>query len=249
MNFKGKVALVTGGASGIGRETARRFAELGASVVIADVDAEGGSDAVSELRNCGAEGLFVTCDVSDPLQVARLFEESDSRFDRLDVAINNAGIGGPWEQLQSYPHEGWDRVLAVNLTGVFYCMQEEIRRMIGKGGSIVNVSSIAGKRGLPNQAAYTASKHAVIGLTRVSAQEVARHDIRVNAVCPAYTDTPLIGPLIAGNTRRVEKMLERIPMRRFGKPHDIAEAIVWLCSDESSFVTGQAINLDGGMTA
>lgn len=249
MNFEGKVALVTGGASGIGRETARRFAELGASVIVADVDADGGSGAVSEVQQCGAEGLFVRCDVSDPLQVARLFDESASRFDRLDFAANNAGIGGPWEQIQSYPHEGWDRVLAVNLNGVFYCMQEEIRRMIGKGGSIVNVASIAGKRGLPNQAAYTASKHAVIGLTRVSAQEVARHDIRVNAVCPAYTDTPLIGPLIAGNTRRVEKMLERIPMRRFGKPHDIAEAIVWLCSDESSFVTGQAINLDGGMTA
>ncbi len=249
MNFEGKVALVTGGASGIGRETARRFAELGASVIVADVDADGGSEAVSEVQKCGAEGLFVRCDVSDPLQVARLFDESASRFDRLDFAANNAGIGGPWEQIQSYPHEGWDRVLAVNLNGVFYCMQEEIRRMIGKGGSIVNVASIAGKRGLPNQAAYTASKHAVIGLTRVSAQEVARHDIRVNAVCPAYTDTPLIGPLIAGNTRRVEKMLERIPMRRFGKPHDIAEAIVWLCSDESSFVTGQAINLDGGMTA
>jgi len=249
MNFEGKVALVTGGASGIGRETARRFAELGASVIVADVDADGGSEAVSEVQKCGAEGLFVRCDVSDPLQVARLFDESASRFDRLDFAANNAGVGGPWEQIQSYPHEGWDRVLAVNLNGVFYCMQEEIRRMIGKGGSIVNVASIAGKRGLPNQAAYTASKHAVIGLTRVSAQEVARHDIRVNAVCPAYTDTPLIGPLIAGNTRRVEKMLERIPMRRFGKPHDIAEAIVWLCSDESSFVTGQAINLDGGMTA
>jgi len=201
------------------------------------------------VQKCGAEGLFVRCNVSDPLQVARLFDESASRFDRLDFAANNAGIGGPWEQIQSYPHEGWDRVLAVNLNGVFYCMQEEIRRMIGKGGSIVNVASIAGKRGLPNQAAYTASKHAVIGLTRVSAQEVARHDIRVNAVCPAYTDTPLIGPLIAGNSRRAEKMLERIPMRRFGKPRDIAEAIVWLCSDESSFVTGQAINLDGGMTA
>jgi len=249
MNLEGKGALVTGGASGIGRETARRFAELGASVIVADVDADGGSEAVSEVQKCGAEGLFVRCDVSDPLQVARLFDESASRFDRLDFAANNAGIGGPWEQIQSYPHEGWDRVLAVNLNGVFYCMQEEIRRMIGKGGSIVNVASIAGKRGLPNQAAYTASKHAVIGLTRVSAQEVARHDIRVNAVCPAYTDTPLIGPLIAGNTRRVEKMLERIPMRRFGKPHDIAEAIVLLCSDESSFVTGQAINLDGGMTA
>ena len=121
--------------------------------------------------------------------------------------------------------------------------------MTGKGGSIVNVASIAGKRGLPNQAAYTASKHAVIGLTRVAAHETARHDIRVNAVCPVYTETPLFNPLIADNPRRAEKMLERIPMRRFGKPRDIAEAIVWLCSDQSRFITGQAINLDGGMTA
>lgn len=249
MNFEGKVALVTGGASGIGRETARRFAELGASVVIADLNAQSGPAAAAELRDRGAETLFVGCDVSDPRQVARLFDQAASRFHRLDFAVNNAGIGGPWEPLQTYPHEGWDSVLAVNLTGVFYCMQEEIKRMIGNGGAIVNVASIAGKRGLPYQAAYTASKHAVIGLTRVSAQEVARHDIRVNAVCPAYTDTPLITPLIAGNSRRVEKMLERIPMRRFGQPSDIAEAIVWLCSDESSFVTGQAVNLDGGMTA
>ena len=249
MNFEGKVALVTGGASGIGRATARRFAEGGASVVIADLDAQNGPAAAAELADRGAETLFVGCDVSDPRQVARLFDQAVSRFPRLDFAVNNAGIGGPWEPLQAYPHEGWDSVLAVNLTGVFYCMQEEIKRMIGKGGAIVNVASIAGKRGLPYQAAYTASKHAVIGLTRVSAQEVARHDIRVNAVCPAYTDTPLITPLIAGNSRRVEKMLERIPMRRFGQPSDIAEAIVWLCSDESSFVTGQAVNLDGGMTA
>ena len=249
MNFEGKVALVTGGASGIGRATARRFAELGASVVISDLDGQNGSAAAAELRARGARCIFVGCDVSDPRQVVHLLDLALSFFPRLDFAVNNAGIGGPWEPLQTYPHEGWDSVLAVNLTGVFYCMQQEIKRMIGNGGAIVNVASIAGKRGLPYQAAYTASKHAVIGLTRVSAQEVARHDIRVNAVCPAYTDTPLITPLIAGNSRRVEKMLERIPMRRFGKPGDIAEAIVWLCSDESSFVTGQAVNLDGGMTA
>ena len=241
--------MVTGAASGIGRETALRFAELGASVVVADVDAVGGSDSVNLVKECGAEGLFVQCDVSASQEVSRLFEEAANRFDRLDFAINNAGIGGPWEQLRSYPHEAWDKVLAVNLNGVFFCMQEEIGRMTGQGGSIVNVASIAGKHGLPNQAAYTASKHAVIGLTRVAAQEVARHSIRVNAVCPVYTETPLFNPMIADNPGRAEKMLERIPMRRFGKPRDIADAIVWLCSDQSRFITGQAINLDGGMTA
>ncbi len=249
MNFNKNVALVTGAASGIGRETALRFAELGASVVVADVDSEGGRDTVDQVQACGADGLFVRCEVSDPQDVARLVQQAVSRFDRLDFAVNNAGIGGPWEPLRSYPHEGWDRVLAVNLTGVFYCMQEEIGTMTGQGGSIVNVASLAGKLGLPNQAAYTASKHAVIGLTRVAAQEVARHNIRVNAVCPVFTETPLFNPLIAGNPGRAEKMLERIPMRRFGKPRDIADAIVWLCSDQSRFITGQAINLDGGMTA
>jgi len=249
MNLDGNVALVTGAASGIGRETAIRFAELGAAVVVADVDAVGGSDSVNSVQECGAEGLFVQCDVSDAHEVARLFEEVAIRFDRLDFAVNNAGIGGPWEKLHAYPHEGWDRVLAVNLNGVFYCMQEEISRMTALGGSIVNVASIAGKHGLPNQAPYTASKHAVIGLTRVAAQEVARHNIRVNAVCPVYTETPLFNPLIADNPGRAQKMLERIPMRRFGKPRDIADAIVWLCSDQSRYITGQAINLDGGMTA
>lgn len=249
MNLDGNVALVTGAASGIGRETAIRFAELGASVVVADVDAVGGSDSVNMVQEYGAEGLFVQCDVSDSQDVARLFEKVAIRFDRLDFAVNNAGIGGPWEKLHAYPHEAWDRVLAVNLNGVFYCMQEEICRMTGPGGSIVNVASIAGKHGLPNQAPYTASKHAVIGLTRVAAQEVARHNIRVNAVCPVYTETPLFNPLIADNPGRAQKMLERIPMRRFGLPRDIADAIIWLCSDQSRFITGQAINLDGGMTA
>lgn len=249
MNFKGNVALVTGAASGIGRETALRFAELGAAVVVADVDADGGSDAVDQVQACGTDALFVRCDVSDPQNVARLMEQAANRFDQLDFAVNNAGIGGPWEPLRSYPHEGWDRVLAVNLTGVFYCMQEEITRMTGQGGSIVNVASIAGKHGLPYQAAYTASKHAVIGLTRVAAQETARHNIRVNAVCPVYTETPLFNPLIADNPAREQKMLDRIPLRRFGKPRDIADAIVWLCSDQSQFITGQAINIDGGMTA
>ena len=145
--------------------------------------------------------------------MGRMVEESVNCFGRLDFAVNNAGIAGPWQPLQNYPHDGWDRVLGVNLTGVFYCMQAEIRRMADSGGAIVNIASIAGKLGLPNQAAYTASKHGVIGLTRVAAQEAARHNIRVNAVCPVYTETPLFSPMIADNPRRAQKMLERIPMR------------------------------------
>ena len=249
MDFAGYVALITGAGSGIGRAAALRFAELGASVVAADVNANGGAETLHLVQEFGSEGLFVQCDVSDPVAVGRMVEESVNCFGRLDFAVNNAGIAGPWQPLQNYPHDGWDRVLGVNLTGVFYCMQAEIRRMADSGGAIVNIASIAGKLGLPNQAAYTASKHGVIGLTRVAAQEAARHNIRVNAVCPVFTETPLFSPMIADNPRRAQKMLERIPMRRFGQPQDIADAIVWLCSEQSRFVTGQAINLDGGMTA
>jgi NAD(P)-dependent dehydrogenase (short-subunit alcohol dehydrogenase family) len=249
MDFAGHVALITGAGSGIGRAAALRFAELGASVVVADVNANGGGETIHLVQEFGSEGLFVQCDVSDPVAVGRMVEESVNCFGRLDFAVNNAGIAGPWQPLQNYPHDGWDRVLGVNLTGVFYCMQAEIRRMADSGGAIVNIASIAGKLGLPNQAAYTASKHGVIGLTRVAAQEAARHNIRVNAVCPVYTETPLFSPMIADNPRRAQKMLERIPMRRFGQPQDIADAIVWLCSEQSRFITGQAINLDGGMTA
>ncbi len=249
MDFTGHVALITGAGSGIGRAAALRFAQLGASVVAADVNADGGSETIRLVQELGNEGLFVQCDVSDPVAVARMVEESVNCFGRLDYAVNNAGIGGPWQPLQNYPHDGWEKVLAVNLSGVFYCVQEEIRLMTGSGGAIVNIASIAGKQGLPNQSAYTVSKHGVIGLTRVAAQEVARHNIRVNAVCPVYTETPLFMPMIADNPRRAEKMLERIPLRRFGQPEEIADAIAWLCSEQSRFVTGQAINLDGGMTA
>lgn len=247
--FADNVALITGAASGIGRAVARRFADLGAAVAVCDVDEDGGAETVRLLRESGAFALYLSCDVADASAVARLHDEIISRFGRLDCAVNNAGIGGPWERFESYPRDGWERVLAVNLNGVFYCMQEQIKRMADSSGAIVNISSIAGKRGLPYQAAYTASKHGVIGLTRVAAQEAARYNIRVNAVCPVYTHTPLFEPLIAANPRRAQKMLERIPMRRFAQPQEIADTVIWLCSEQARFITGQALNADGGMTA
>ena len=247
--FADNVALITGAASGIGRAVARRFADLGAAVAVCDVDEDGGAETVRLLRESGAFALYISCDVADAGAVARLHDEIISRFGRLDCAVNNAGIGGPWERFESYPRDGWERVLAVNLNGVFYCMQEQIKRMADSSGAIVNISSIAGKRGLPYQAAYTASKHGVIGLTRVAAQEAARYNIRVNAVCPVYTHTPLFEPLIAANPRRAQKMLERIPMRRFAQPQEIADTVIWLCSEQARFITGQALNADGGMTA
>ena len=247
--FADNVALITGAASGIGRAVARRFADLGAAVAVCDVDEDGGAETVRLLRESGAFALYIRCDVADASAVARLHDKIVSRFGRLDCAVNNAGIGGPWERIESYPRDGWERVLAVNLNGVFYCMQEQIKRMADSSGAIVNISSIAGKRGLPYQAAYTASKHGVIGLTRVAAQEAARYNIRVNAVCPVYTHTPLFEPLIAANPRRAEKMLERIPMRRFAQPQEIADTVIWLCSEQARFITGQALNVDGGMTA
>ncbi len=228
---------------------ARRFAALGASVVVCDVDDDGGAETVRLLQETGAVALFINCDVADANAVARLHDEIVSRFGRLDCAVNNAGIGGPWERIESYPRDGWERVLAVNLSGVFYCLQEQLKRMADSSGAIVNISSIAGKRGLPYQAAYTASKHGVIGLTRVAAQEAARCNIRVNAVCPVYTHTPLFEPMIADNPRRAEKMKERIPLRRFAHPQEIADTVTWLCSDQARFITGQALNVDGGMTA
>ncbi len=247
--FVEKVALITGAASGIGRAVARRFAALGAAVVVCDVDEDGGAETVRRVKETGAAARFVSCDVADARAVVRLHDEIISRFGRLDCAVNNAGIGGPWERLESYPRDDWERVLAVNLSGVFYCMQEQIKRMADSSGAIVNISSIAGRRGLPYQAPYTASKHGVIGLTRVAAQEAARYNIRVNAVCPVYTHTPLFEPLIAANPRRAEKMLERIPLRRFAQPQEIADTVTWLCSEQARFITGQALNVDGGMTA
>lgn len=250
MSFQGKIALITGAGSGIGRATALAFAAVGAAVVVSDVHETGGQETVALVEQAGGEAFFVGADVSRPDEVAALVAETVRRCGRLDIAVNNAGIGGAWARTADYPLDDWARVLAVNLSGVFYCMQQELRQMVAQGsGAIVNVASIAGQRALANAPAYTASKHGVIGLTRTAAQEYARQNIRVNAVCPVFTRTPLFEGMIEGNDRLAERLMQNIPARRFGEPQEIADAILWLCSDAAGFVTGQALNVDGGLTA
>ncbi len=249
-SFTGKIVLITGAGSGIGRATALAFAARGAAVVVADVNETGGQETVALVISAGGKALFIGADVSKPDEVEALVGETVRRFGRLDIAVNNAGIGGAWARTADYPLADWERVLAVNLSGVFYCMQQELRQMLAQGGGvIVNVASIAGIRALANAPAYTASKHGVIGLTRTAAQEYARQKIRVNAVCPVFTRTPLFQGMIEGNARLEERLLQNIPARRFGEAEEIADAILWLCSDGATFVTGQALNVDGGLTA
>ena len=255
MSFQGKVALITGAGSGIGRATALAFGAAGAAVVVSDVNETGGQETVALVQQAGGQARFIGADVSRPDEVEALVEETARYFGRLDIAVHNAGISGAWARTPDYPLDDWARVLAVNLSGVFYCMQQELRCMLAQGGAeqgggaIVNVASIAGQRALANSPAYTASKHGVIGLTRTAAQEYARQNIRVNAVCPVFTRTPLFQGMIEGNDRLAERLVQNIPARRFGEPEEIAAAILWLCSDAAGFVTGQALNIDGGLTA
>lgn len=249
-SFAERVTLITGAGSGIGRATALAFGAAGATVVVSDVNETGGQETVASIQQAGGDALFIGADVSQPDEVAALVAETVRRCGRLDIAVNNAGIGGAWARTADYPLGDWARVLAVNLSGVFYCMQQELRQMLAQsGGAIVNVASIAGQRALANAPAYTASKHGVIGLTRTAAQEYARQNIRVNAVCPVFTRTPLFQGMIEGNDRLAERLMQNIPVRRFGEPEEVAAAILWLCSDAAGFVTGQALNIDGGLTA
>lgn len=248
--FSNKVTLITGAASGIGRSTALAFAQEGAQVIVSDVAVAGGEETVALIQEAGGEAHFVRADVSDVDDVAALVAAAVGRYGRLDIGINNAGIGSSWQRLADYALEDWHRVMAVNLTGVFLCMRAELTPMLQQGsGAIVNVASIAGLRGLANSAAYTASKHGVVGLTKAAALEYASQNIRINAVCPVFTRTPLFEALFDVNPTFEERIKKNIPMRRYGKPEEIAQAILWLCSDRAEFMTGHALPVDGGMMA
>lgn len=248
MLLQGKVALVTGGASGIGRATALRMAEEGARVLVADRDGVGAARVAETIRQAGGEARAQPCDVTEEAEVAAMVRAACDAWGRLDCAFNNAGVA-PAEALPlaDIPPEEWSRVLGVNLTGVFLCLRHQIPAMAaGGGGAIVNTASIAGRIALPKAGAYVAAKHAVIGLTRSAALDHAGQGVRVNAICPGYVETPLAS---RGIERRREAILARVPLRRIGTVEEIADAVVWLLSDRAGFVTGEALAADGGHTA
>ena len=248
--FSNQVAVVTGAASGIGRATAIAFANMGAKVLVSDINTEGGNETVALIEQMQGTAAFFKTDVSQPEEIKSLFTFCLEKFERVDFGINNAGIGGTWGKTGDYPAEEYHKVMRINVDGVFFCMQEELRQMVKQeSGVIINIASIAGLRGLSNSAPYSASKHAVIGLTKSAALEYARKNIRVNAVCPVFTRTPLFEKMFEIDPTYEQKLMKTIPMRRFGTPEDIASAIIWLCSEQSAFVSGQAVPLDGGMTA
>jgi NAD(P)-dependent dehydrogenase (short-subunit alcohol dehydrogenase family) len=251
--WRGSVALVTGASSGIGRATALAFAQRGARVVVADVAAEGGRETTRLIQEAGGEALFVACDVSQAAAVEALVAQAVAAFGRLDYACNNAGIEGAWAALAEYPEESWEQVLRVNLTGPYLCMKYEIPRMLEQGkGAIVNTASILGVVGLVKTAGYTAAKHGLVGITKTAALEYAAQGIRINAVCPAFIETPFVmerTSAAGSNAARYQHIANLHPMKRLGKPEEIAAAILWLCSDEASFITGHALMVDGGYTA
>ena len=250
-DMNGKVALITGGASGIGRATALRFAADKASVVIADVDTDGGEETVRTIEANGGDARFVKTDVVRESEVKALVRKSVDAYGRLDYAFNNAGISSPRSvDLVEHTEEEWDRVIDIDLKGVWLCMKHEILQMLGQGsGAIVNTSSIYGLVGIPTGPAYAAAKHGVIGLTKSAALTYAQKGIRVNAVCPGATRSPMVQRIIDQNPAREEWYVSQHPIGRMGVPEEIAEAVVWLCSDKASFVAGHAMAVDGGYLA
>lgn len=245
MLLNGKVVLVTGGGSGIGRASALALAAEGAKIVIGDVNVTGGDAVVEEIVTAGGQALFVRTDVTRSDDVAALVKAAVETFGRLDAAVNNAGVGGESQRrLHEFEERDFDQIISVNLKGVWLCMKHELPVMMNQGGgAIVNMSSVSGLIGAPRIGLYAASKHGVIGLTRTAAGEYARFNIRVNAICPSFTDTPMIAPM------NPERLTDVSPMKRLGKPEEIAAGVVWLCSEASSFVTGHSLAMDGGLSA
>lgn len=245
-----KVALVTGAASGIGRATALAFADAGARVVVSDVSPQGGEETVALVRRAGGDAVFVRCDVANGADVENVVAATLRAYGRLDCAFNNAGIDGAQAPVGEYPEEAWNRVLAVNLTGVWQCMRHELRVMADKGGAIVNNASILGVVGFANAGAYVAAKHGVLGLTKTAAIEYATRKVRVNAVCPGFIETPMLAHAGLLQDPALKKMLTDLhPMKRLGASEEVARAVVWLCSDAASFVTGHPLLVDGGYVA
>lgn len=249
-SFAGKVAFVTGAASGIGRATALAFAREGASVVAADVSEQGNQETARLIEEQGGRALAVRCDVTRAEDVKAALDKAIEAFGRLDFAFNNAGIESRKPApTAEYEVEEWDRIFDINLRGMFLCMKHEIPLILRQGGgAIVNTSSGAGVIGIKGSPAYTAAKHGVIGLTRSAALDYAAQNIRINAICPGYIDTPMMSRFTGGTPEGRAKVISEEPVGRMGKPEEIAAAVVWLCSDGAAFVIGHAMVVDGGQT-
>lgn len=249
-DFSGQVALVTGAGSGMGLATAEAFAAAGASVVLADVNEQSLRVATDRLASAGHHVMDVVCDVADETQVAAMIGQVVARFGRLDMAFNNAGIQAPPSDAADETAENFDRVNGINLRGVWACMKHELHQMRQQGsGAIVNCSSLGGLVGLPSRAAYHASKHGVIGLTKSAAMEYAPRGIRINAVCPGTINTPMVADMLDKQADAMKEIMRDQPIGRLGKSEEIAAAVLWLCSPGASFVLGVALPVDGGFTA
>lgn len=245
--FKNKVAIVTGASFGIGRATAIAFANRGAKVVIADYVED--SETLDLITKHSGEAIFVKCDVSNAKDVQNMVEKTIATFGRLDYAFNNAGIEGAQGMTADCTPENWDRTIGVNLTGIWLCMKYELPHLLKNGGAIVNCASIAGLVGFPGLPAYVASKHGVVGLTKTTALEYAKQGVRVNAVCPGVIKTPMIDRFTGKDKVAEKAFADQEPVGRMGQPEEVAEAVIWLCSEASSFVTGHAMAVDGGWIA
>ncbi len=249
-SIRNKVIIITGGGTGLGRDTALLLGQNGAQVIVSDFNNEEGEKTAQDVVNAGGAAEFIPCDVSKTDDVVALHQQVISKFDRIDGALNNAGIAGQLGlAVADYPEDLFDKVIAVNLKGVWLCMREQINQMLTQrtGGSIVNMASAAGLVALPN-GAYTASKHGVVGLTKSAALNYSKNGIRTNAVCPGYVYTPATAPAIDKDEIR-DALIKKHPIGRLGDMREISEAVLWLLSDESSFVTGHAMPVDGGLTA
>lgn len=248
--FSDKVALVTGGASGLGRVTAIALAQEGAKVVVSDVTVSEGEATAQMITAAGGQAIFVKTDVTKSSEVEAMVQSTLKAFGRLDFALNNAGIDGVRARTANYPEDVWHKVIDLNLTGVFLCLKFELPVMVGQGsGVIINMSSVAGVTGFPGHAAYSASKHGVIGLTKTAALDYAKTGIRVNAICPAYTRTPMLDRMLVQKPELEAKLIARVPLRRLGTAEEIAQAVIYLFSDAAAFITGHSLVMDGGIVA